>query len=129
MELGSIFKTHEEALNLRMQRAEILSSNLANADTPGYRAKDFDFNAVLAAVESGKLPLLKGKQRAHYAEEGWSPTFDLHYRVPLMPSLDGNTVDTHLENSKFSENSVRYLTSLRFLDMKIKNALIAIKGE
>ena len=128
MNLNGIFTLHEPAMNLRMKRSEILASNLANADTPGYTAKDIAFYEILSQVEQGTRSLSTSNP-VHYEESKLTPQFDMKYRLPLLPSLDGNTVDTQMENGRFAENSMRYLASLRFLDLKIKNTLIAIKGE
>ena len=130
MKLDQVFGIHEEALRLRAQRTEVLAANLANADTPGYKARDFDFEAVLrremqapvrlAATHSGHLGGGHGS--------GVLASTRLDYRVPQQPSLDGNTVEVEREQARFSENAMRYEASLRFLDSRIKGLKLAIKG-
>ncbi len=119
MSLHSIFGVHEQALQLRAQRAEVLASNLANADTPGFQARDYDFKEVLSNLNSQSADNLVTTNPRHMGSEQelMSPT--LMYSVPLQTRLDGNTVDTQVETAKFAENSMKYLASLRFLDAKL----------
>ncbi len=118
-----------QALKLRAQRTEILASNLANADTPNYKARDFDFRAAMSRVQGGELPLKAtrpGHIRQSSASVGGAP---LQYRVPSQPSLDGNTVDAQAEQAAFAENAVRYQATLTFLSGRIRGLMSAIKGE
>ncbi len=113
---------------LRAKRAEVLANNMANADTPGFKARDFDFEAVLNR-ETGDIPQLRTTRPRHIrTDAGPVPQALLAYRVPNQPSLDGNTVDNQLEQVAFAENAMKYQASLRFLDGKIKGLLTAIKG-
>ncbi len=117
------------ALKLRAQRTEILASNLANADTPNYKARDFDFRAAMSRAQGGELPLQAtrpGHIRQSSASVGGAP---LQYRVPSQPSLDGNTVDAQAEQAAFAENAVRYQATLTFLNGRIRGLMSAIKGE
>ena len=110
-------KIHENAVRLRESRSEILSQNIANADTPGYKARDFKFNQVLAeSIRSGEL-------NSNMTDQ------DLHFRIPNQPSLDGNTVDEHLEQAEFSKNSLDYMTSLELLRLKFHGLSSVIRGE
>jgi flagellar basal-body rod protein FlgB len=120
------------ALSLRAQRAELLASNLANTDTPGYKAKDIDFDALLKREQQGASSVtLTVTSPAHIG--GASPdgiaTTDLKYRIPNQPSLDGNTVDPHLEKAAFAENAVQYQTTLTLLNQRIKGVMTALRGE
>jgi flagellar basal-body rod protein FlgB len=120
------------ALSLRAQRAELLASNLANTDTPGYKAKDIDFDALLKREQQGASSVtLTVTSSAHIG--GASPdgiaTTDLKYRIPNQPSLDGNTVDPHLEKAAFAENAVQYQTTLTLLNQRIKGVMTALRGE
>lgn len=108
---------HANALALREQRNEILASNIANAATPGYQARDFDFEAELARASG---PTASGGATGDAA---------LGYRVPVTPSLDGNTVELSVEQMEFSENTLRYQTSLAFINRRISGLMTAIKGE
>ena len=107
-----IFGIHATALQLRSQRMNVLASNIANAATPGYKARDFDFAAALGAVEQGQSP-----ERA------------MQYRVPVQTSLDGNTVELLTEQTAFAENALAYRTSLSFLQGKIGTLNRALRGE
>ncbi len=130
MKLDNVFGIHEQALKLRSRRAELLAGNLANADTPGFKARDFDFRQALKG-EMARPVTLEKTHRNHIsttAAAGSSP-FRLLYRVPGQPSLDGNTVDTQLEKSAFSVNAMEYQASLRFLGGKIEGLKRAIRGE
>jgi flagellar basal-body rod protein FlgB len=123
---------HAEALALRARRAELLASNLANADTPGYKAKDVDFQTVLKRQEQGaSAPTLAVTNAAHISNTSAAgvTTTDVKYRVPSQPSLDGNTVDTHLEKATFADNAVRYQTSLVLLNRKIRGLMTALRGD
>ena len=117
---------HAQALMTYGRRAEILASNLANADTPGYKARDVDFRSVLAAATPGNM-LMTDKRHMSSRQSGAGA--DLLYRSPYQSSLDGNTVETHIEQAAFADNAVRYQASLRFLGGSIKGLLTAIKGE
>jgi flagellar basal-body rod protein FlgB len=104
----NIFGIHEQALLLQGQRLGILATNLANADTPNYKARDIDFSEVLAHTADGPLPM---------------------YRNPYQASLDGNTVEMPVEQAAFSENNVRYQASLTFINLKIAQMQLAIAGQ
>ncbi len=129
MNFDDAFGIHERALLLRSQRAEVLAANLANADTPGYKARDFDFKAMLAnEVDSGSR--LHTTQSGHIqTEAGMVPPAQLLYRTPMQPSLDGNTVDSEQEHTAFSANAIEYQASLSFINSKITSLRKAIKGE
>jgi flagellar basal-body rod protein FlgB len=129
MNLNSLFGIHEQAANLRSQRSEILASNLANADTPGYKAKDIDFKEVMTEFSQNGSGKLVATNPQHITDSTGINEFNLKYRVPLQTSLDGNTVDTHVERGKFADNSIRYLACMRFLDNRVKNLMTAIRGE
>jgi flagellar basal-body rod protein FlgB len=121
------FGVHAEALQLRARRGELLASNLANADTPNYKARDMDFRNVLRAAQADTA--LDTTHAGHLRTQGDGSRVQTLYRVPSHASLDGNTVDTQVEQAKFAENAVRYRTSLRFLSGKVSGLMKAIKGE
>jgi flagellar basal-body rod protein FlgB len=130
--LDSYLGVHATALKLRSQRTEVLASNLANVDTPGYRARDIDFKSVLAATSGeGSTVHMTATRPGHIgaATVNGSTTPELKYRTPLAPSLDGNTVDAQLEQAAFAENSVRYQATLTFLNAKFRSLLTAITGQ
>jgi flagellar basal-body rod protein FlgB len=126
----NIFGIHEQALLLHGQRLGVLATNLANADTPNYKARDIDFSAVLSQTQ-GETPLpLRATQAAHITfSDGELPPGELKYRNPYQASLDGNTVEMPVEQAAFSENNVRYQASLTFINLKISELQLAIAGQ
>lgn len=129
MKLDNAFGIHEQALRVRAKRAEVLANNLANADTPGFKARDLDFQGMLKQ-QMVQPVRLRTTNSAHLPLAGSDLTLnDLRYRVPSAPSLDGNTVDENLEKTQFSENAMEYQASLRFLNGKIQGLLRAIRGD
>lgn len=124
------FGPHPLALSLRAQRAELLASNLANADTPGYKARDIDFESVLRqSLGTAEGVSLKTTDARHLGNAGVNGAAEPLYRTPSAPSLDGNTVETHEEQAAFADNSVAYEASLRFVNGKISGLMSAIRGE
>jgi flagellar basal-body rod protein FlgB len=111
----SLFGVHGAALAVRSQRMGILASNIANASTPGFKARDIDFHAALAASESGSVDSAIDNATL--------------YRVPLQPSQDGNTVELATEQTAFAENAVAYQTTLSFLNGRINQVTRALRGE
>lgn len=111
-----LFGIHGAALELRSQRMGILTSNIANAATPGYKARDINFSAALKARTSG-------------ASESEALASSTQYRVPVMPSLDGNTVEMATEQLAFSENAVGYTATLSFITDRVNTVTRALKGE
>ncbi len=118
---------HALALKLRSMRTEVLATNIANADTPNYKARDLDFGAALERAQSGGVTL--AKTHAGHRDAGTGPAgAELKYRLPHQPSQDGNTVQPDVEQAEFAENVLRYRASLMFLDGKIRTLKLAIKG-
>ncbi|HHH38440.1 MAG TPA: flagellar basal body rod protein FlgB [Sedimenticola sp.] len=129
MKLDDALGIHERALQLRARRAEVLAGNIANADTPGFKARDFDFHKMMQQ-EAGQRQAMRVTDSRHIASAGGLvPDAMLGYRIPLQPSLDGNTVDTQLEHTAFASNALEYQASLRFLGGNIKKLMTAIKGQ
>lgn len=125
-----LFGIHAQALQFQRQRMELLAGNIANADTPGYKAKDLDFQAALAQAMSGGRGPMDRSQAAHLqAGTGAATNPALLYRVPMQPSVDGNTVDEQIEQAAFMDASMHYQASLSFLDGKLKGLLTAITGD
>ena len=122
---------HEEALYVRSRRSSLLSSNIANADTPHYKARDIDFKNILQnAAGFNKGDRLKATQAGHIQAGGASAAeAELLYRFPHQASLDGNTVDAQVEKAQFAQNTVQYQASLSFLTGKFQGLKKAIKGE
>jgi flagellar basal-body rod protein FlgB len=124
--LDTAFGIHETMLKARSQRIDVLASNIANAATPGYKARDVDFAGILQGnmgdvdLESTNVGHLKDSKHT---------TSSLKFRIPVQPSADGNTVEMATEQTAFAENSLRYQTSLAFLNGRISTLMRALKGE
>ena len=118
MAAETLFGVHGAALEVRSQRMGLLASNIANASTPGFKAKDVDFRSALAAVE----------QSGGDAQDGAFQSA-VKFRVPNQTSMDANTVDLNQEQTAFAENAVQYQTTLSFLNGRIGQITRALKGE
>jgi flagellar basal-body rod protein FlgB len=126
----NVFGIHEQALLVHGQRLGVLAANLANADTPGYKARDIDFGAVLAQTQGETQMPLQVTHAAHITfDTADAPLGDLKYRNPYQASLDGNTVEMPVEQAAFSENNVRYQASLNFINGTISDLQLAINGQ
>jgi len=126
----SVFGPHEKALLLRTKRSEILASNIANANTPGYKARDFDFQKALKLATNQQAGHLETTHRSHLSGVSNGLPVQLQYITPFQTGTgDGNTVDLPSQQTAFAENAMEYQMSLRFLDGKIKGLLTALKGE
>lgn len=120
--------SHEQALYRFSERTGVLASNLANADTPGYKARDLDFKAALNGARNGGLELVADDARHMQSSDTGAPGGALLYRVPHQASLDGNTVDEEMEQAAFAENSVRYQATLQFLRGRFEGIRKALRG-
>lgn len=133
--LDSAFSYQQQALAMRSYRQQVLAANIANADTPNYKARDFDFASTLQAAVSGKESaggaLAMTKTSTGHLDGGSANTLgiQLQYRVPTQPSADGNTVDMDMERSAFTENAIQYQAGLTFMTGRIKTMLAAIQGQ
>ena len=118
---------HASALQLRSRRNEMLASNIANAATPNFKARDIDFDTELKRIN--KIGNVETTNSSHFSSIQKRIGKDSVYRLPIHPSLDGNTVEMAVEQMQFSENVMRYQTTLSFLNNKITGLRSAIKGE
>ena len=130
--LDNYLRFHETALTLRAARQDLLASNIANADTPQFKARDIDFAAALnGAMGKGvERPALATTAAAHQQAQatvgpGGAP---LLYRTIQQGSIDGNTVDMDAERNQFTDNAIRYEASVMFVTARIKGLLSAIQG-
>jgi flagellar basal-body rod protein FlgB len=137
--LGDTLSFHGDALKLRAERQRVLAANIANADTPNYKAMDFDFKAALQNATAG----LGGSPGAAAGARRTDPRHlstsapatlalagvSLQYRAPAQLSVDGNTVEMDAERAGFADNAVRYEASVRFLNAQIKALTMAIQGQ
>lgn len=124
------FSIHDDAMIMRSQRSSVLAANIANADTPNYKARDFDFKQMLQQASNEQDAIsLETTDAAHISLGSSDYSAAIKFRNPLNPSLDGNTVDMHAEQARFSENAVQYQTSLTLLNSKIRGLQLAIRGQ
>lgn len=136
--LDPIFGIHADALSVQRRRMEVLSANIANADTPGFKARDIDFAAALSAAAGGSTgSSVQARSMTTHARHiplgmsgsGLDGASQLAYRVATQPSVDGNTVDVQVEQAKFADAALHYQASLQFADGKVKSLLTAITGQ
>ena len=125
--IDKFLKQDGPALSLRQKRLDILGSNIANAATPHFKARDIDFaSAFKNALGGGDLVTTAAN---HIEVGGSAESADVKYRVPVSPSLDGNTVELHVEQLQFAENATHYEATLQFLSGRIQTLKSALKGE
>jgi flagellar basal-body rod protein FlgB len=133
--IDQFFAIRMHALDLRAQRSEVLASNIANADTPNFKARDFDFPSALQAAIYGAgggqgAPRMDRTSLGHLVGgPGLVPGADLQYRVPFQTSIDGNTVELDTELGQFSDNAIRYQADLTFMSNQIRLLQLAITGQ
>ena len=121
---------NEAALTLRSKRSELLAANLANADTPNYKAQDIDFQSLLSECQNPRdAAALETTRSNHIGGDNALANPSPMYRTPMQPAVDGNTVDTEVEKAAFMENSLQYQATLRFIDGSIKTLRTAIRGD
>jgi flagellar basal-body rod protein FlgB len=130
--LDDALSFHQTAIELRSQRQSILASNIANADTPNYKARDMDFGSALRGAVQGRAgqPLaLTTTASRHIAMSGMATSANLQYRPESQSSVDGNTVDMDVERSAMAENSLHYEASLTFINGLLKSMQSAVSGQ
>lgn len=127
--LDEAMEFQARALNLRSYRQQLLASNVANGDTPNYKAVDFDFASALIGASQTPSPLA-ATAPGHFAGTSPAPAgVQVQYRGAMQPSIDGNTVDMDVERAQFVDNAVRYEAAVRFLTDQIRTLASAIKGD
>lgn len=131
--ISSYLGLQADALPLREQRLKLIASNLANADTPGYRARDIDFNAALAAAGQARQATAAPHREAHPAHLSLAAGNGLAgfetVRAAAQPSLDGNTVDPDAERAAYGRAALEYRATLNFLESRVRTLLTAITGQ
>ena len=128
--IDKVMQYHETALLLRSKRSEVLASNIANANTPGYKAQDFDFSRALQQAQSTQKSSMIKTHPNHYGASSNSVDVSMQYIVPFQTGTgDGNTVDLPSMQAEFAKNAMEYQMSMRFLNSKIKGMMTALKGE
>ncbi|ADE10805.1 flagellar basal body rod protein FlgB [Sideroxydans lithotrophicus] len=130
--IDQMLQFQQTALNLRAARQELIASNIANADTPNYKAKDIDFASALQGALSGSGEKLQVAVTSplHLAGTTGESVMGapVLYRKPLQPSADGNTVDMDVERAQFADNALRYEASVKFISDDVKDVLSALQG-
>lgn len=129
--LDETLQFNASALKLRADRQQLIAANIANADTPGFKAVDFDFRKALDAATKGGpagAPHLAASSAGHIAGKSTSTSAVLAFRTPSQASIDGNSVEMDAERAQFADNAVRYEAALKFLNGQIKTILSAIQG-
>jgi flagellar basal-body rod protein FlgB len=131
--LDDYLRFHETSLSLRAQRQQLLASNIANADTPNFKARDIDFSNAMQNAMSGSaqvsatLVKTAGSHLSGDAAVGAGSAQTL-YRTVQQASIDGNSVDMDVERNQFADNAIRYEAGLTMISAQIKNMLAAIQG-
>lgn len=129
--IDEALKFNQTALTLRAARQELLASNIANADTPNYKARDIDFASALQGALAGSSPKLPMAATTGSHSSGSNPGVlgaPVMYRSAVQPSADGNTVDMDVERTQFADNALRYEASVKFISEDIKLVLTALQG-
>jgi len=130
--LDNALSFQQTALGMRAYRQQVLAGNIANADTPNYKARDFDFasalNDALAGRAEGALSVAR-TDAAHLAGKDGSVPVSLKYRRPAQSSADGNTVEMDLERAEFAENAIRYEAGLTFITHQLKMLGLAVQSQ
>jgi len=127
---NNIFGIHERALYAAADRASVLAANIANADTPNYKARDYDFAAVLAGENAGGGLAMTRTHAGHLqSADAGSAAGELKYRIPYQPSQDGNTVEAPVEEAQFGQNAIRYQMSLDAISRQVSALQLAIAGQ
>jgi flagellar basal-body rod protein FlgB len=123
----SVFASSERTLSLRGQRMEVLSRNIANADTPNFKAQDLDFKAVLKNTQPRAG--LSATHHGHIKETNSIASGDLVYTIPFNSSVDGNTVELSVEQAKYGRAAAQYQATLRFLEGEMSGIRKALRGD
>ena len=126
MDLSSAFGIHERALGVKSQRMEVIARNIANADTPNYKAQDIDFKAML---KEAKTEYLTATNEKHFAGITDAPDNGMRYRTPFNSSFDGNTVEMNVEQAQYGKAATDYQATLQFLQDRISGMRKALRGE
>ncbi len=130
--LDAALQFHQTALSLRGARQELLASNIANADTPNYKARDIDFASALQNAVSSTAPRLPvATSSALHLQGNTGATLfgaPVMYRKPVQPSADGNTVDMDVERAQFADNALRYEASVKFVSDELKDVMAVLQG-
>lgn len=126
--LNNVFGVHEPALQARARRLELLAQNIANADTPNYKARDIDFKTTLLEAGANNAAM-RTTRSTHFAVGQELPPDDMRYRIPLNTSFDGNTVEISVEQAQYGKAAADYQATLNFLENRVSGLRKALRGE
>lgn len=126
--LNRIFGVHEPALQVRARRLEVLAQNIANADTPNYKARDVDFKVALQQAGSSQTAM-QATQTTHFTAGQELPPDDMRFRVPFNTSFDGNTVEISVEQAQYGKAAADYQATLNFLENRVSGLRKALRGD
>ncbi len=126
--LDNHFAEPLRALNLRTARSEVLAANIANADTPHYKARDFNFSAALRGASDTRFFMTQTSDRHLVGRSASVASAALQYRIPVQASIDGNTVELDTELAEFSNNAIGFQADLAFMNSKIRGMFAAIQS-
>ncbi len=124
--IDQAFSLNEKSLNVRAQRMEVLSRNIANADTPHFKAQDIDFKSIMKSASEGAVVTTNAK---HLSEAPDQTGDGLKFRIPFNVSFDGNTVELPVEQAKFGQYAADYQTTLSILENRISGIRKALRGD
>ncbi|MBT8148091.1 MAG: flagellar basal body rod protein FlgB [Gammaproteobacteria bacterium] len=127
--LDSALGIHPTAIKFYAQRSSTLAANIANEGTPGFKARDYDFQSVLQATARGTETGLRVTDNGHIPNASGGAMGNLMYRVPTKPMVNGNSVEPEVEQAAFTENALRYQAALEFLDSSLSGLRLAIRGQ
>jgi flagellar basal-body rod protein FlgB len=119
---------HEQALKVKSQRLEVLSQNIANADTPNYKARDIDFKALLSQSQNPDMRL-QATHASHLSHGDPSGQAGLKFRNPFNTAFDGNTVEMSVEQANYGQAAAQYQATLSFLESRVSGLRRALRGE
>ncbi len=124
--IDTAFSAHEKALGVRSQRMELLSRNIANADTPNFKARDIDFRQALKDTQASTL---QASHHSHITNTDEASRSSTKYRIPFNVAIDGNTVELPVEQAKFGQYAAEYQTTLSILENRISGIRKALRGD
>jgi flagellar basal-body rod protein FlgB len=124
--LDKALGVHAQALGMRSQRMELLARNIANADTPNFKARDIDFKQVMQQTQETALVTTQAR---HISQAESDPTGGVKYRTPFNTAFDGNTVELNVEQAKFGKSAADYQATLNFLEQRVGGIRKALRGE
>ncbi len=124
--LDNALGVHAQALGMRSQRMELLARNIANADTPNFKARDIDFKQVMQQAQDTTMVTT---QAGHIAQGDAGSADAVKFRTPFNTAFDGNTVELHVEQAKYGKSAADYQATLNFLEQRVSGIRKALRGD